>query len=92
MEKDNLSAIEGNRNPIYVQMKEKMKKEESKEIYKNRLRTVEPVFAHIEEQKGFRRFTVWNRDKVNAQWMFICFVHNLHKLMKYGKRFTVSKV
>ncbi len=88
MEHDNLADIEKQRNPIYLQMKEKMNKDKSKEIYKKRLSTVEPVFAHIEEHKKFRGFTVWNIEKVKSQWAFVAFVHNLYKIMKYGKRFS----
>lgn len=44
-------------------MVDKMETDESKEKYKMRFRTVEPVFAQKEENKKFRRFNVWGLTK-----------------------------
>ena len=76
--------INKNKNELFVIMQNKMKKEASQEIYKKRFGNIEPVFGHIQEHKGFKRFTVWRLSRANAQWLFVCFVHNLYKIMKYS--------
>ena len=41
---------------------------------------VEPVFANITFQKGLNRFTLRGQQKVNAQWLLYCMVHNIEKI------------
>jgi len=55
---------------------------EKKTLLKRRKVIVEPVFAHIKEHQGFRRFTVRGLDKVKTQWSMICTAHNLGKLYR----------
>jgi transposase len=47
-----------------------------------RCHIIEPVFAFIKQNLGFRRFTVSGLDNVQAQWALLCTAHNLHKLFK----------
>jgi transposase len=54
-------------------------------IYGQRLAIVEPVFGNIRSQKRLDRFTLRGRIKVNIQWMLYCMVHNIEKLLHYGK-------
>ena len=82
LDKDAAESIE--RKALEERMVKKMETEEAKEIYSKRLSNIEPVFAHIEEHRGFRRFSVWGLPKVKGQWAFVCFVHNLGKIMKYS--------
>jgi transposase len=58
---------------------------EAREIYGRRLAIVEPVFGNVRSQKRLDRFTLRGRIKVNIQWMLYCMVHNLEKILHYGK-------
>jgi septal ring factor EnvC (AmiA/AmiB activator) len=40
-------------------------------IYKMRKAVVEPIFGQINEQRGFRRFSVRGPDKVRAEWKLV---------------------
>jgi hypothetical protein len=48
--------------------------------YRMRKYTVEPVFGHIKQARGFRQFLLRGIDKVRAEWAMICTAHNLTKL------------
>jgi transposase len=52
-------------------------------IYHQRIATVEPVFANV-QNKGMKRFTLRGRPKVDAQWKLFTLVHNLEKIANYG--------
>jgi hypothetical protein len=45
---------------------------------------VEPVFAQIKEQRGFRRFLLRGLKRVIGEWRLICAAHNLLKLYRCG--------
>jgi hypothetical protein len=53
-----------------------------RELYSQRLGTVEPVFGNLRHNKGLRRFTVRGKTKVNTQWSLMRTVHNIEKLAK----------
>ena len=63
------------------QMKDRMAKASSKEIYKHRKTIVEPVFGHI-KNGGFRRFSVRGKDKVAGEFSLVCAAHNIKKMVK----------
>lgn len=72
--------------PTYTDwMKERVDSEYGKRIYAHRMSTVEPVFANIGSNKGLDRFTLRGRSKVQGQWQLYCLVHNIEKLMNYGR-------
>ena len=48
--------------------------------YRLRKQVVEPVFGHIKECRGFRRFLLRGLSQVQAEWALICTAHNLLKL------------
>lgn len=64
------------------EMKEKMQDDESKEIYSKRSSDVEPVFGQIKFNKGFKRFLLKRKDKVNGEALLYGVAHNIGKLMK----------
>jgi len=66
-------------------MKQKLKSEAGRAIYKMRKAIVEPVFGQIKEWRGFRRFSVRGKSKVRAEWKLICMTHNLLKLFRSGR-------
>ncbi len=48
--------------------------------YRLRKHVVEPVFGHIKECRGFRRFLLRGMENVRAEWSLLCTAHNLLKL------------
>jgi len=65
-------------------MKRKIDTEQGRYEYSRRLGTVEPVFGNIRHTRRLNRFSLRGKDKVNAQWLTFCLVHNIGKLQRYG--------
>ncbi|HEY4245964.1 MAG TPA: transposase, partial [Lacunisphaera sp.] len=57
----------------------------TKELYGLRAPTVEPVFAHMKQQMGFRRWTFRGLENVSTQWSFIATTCNLRVLMRHWR-------
>jgi transposase len=70
---------------LLEQMKQKLKTEAGRELYRMRKAIVEPVFGQIKEWRGFRRFLLRGLQKVRAEWKLICLTHNLLKLFRSGR-------
>jgi transposase len=70
--------------PVDEQMREKLRGEQGRSIYKLRKQVVEPVFGQIKEARGIRRFLFRGLNKVTAEWDIICLTHNLLKLFHSG--------
>ena len=67
---------------VIEQMREKLKTNEGREVYKQRKLIVEPVFGQVKEVRGFRRFSFRGLAKNEAEWDLICLTHNLLKLFR----------
>ena len=67
---------------VIAQMREKLKTENGRAIYKLRKMIVEPVFGQVKEVRGFRRFSFRGLQKNEAEWSLICLTHNLLKLFR----------
>ncbi len=67
---------------VKARMREKLKSESGKAVYKLRKTIVEPVFGQIKEARGFRRFSFRGLEKNRAEWLLICLTHNLLKLFR----------
>nr|WP_051690078.1 transposase [Pelobacter seleniigenes] len=65
-------------------MKQKIDSKLGRHIYSQRLGIVEPVFGHICEAIGIRRFTLRSKAKVNGQWQLMAMLHNLTKIHRFG--------
>ena len=63
-------------------MREKLKTEAGKAVYKMHKAVVEPVFGQIKERRGLRGFLMRGREKVAAEWQLMCLTHNLLKLFQ----------
>ena len=63
-------------------MAERMASEVSKQIYRKRKQTVEPVFGIIKEVLGFRRFHLRGLAKVGTEWQLVCLAYNCKRLFK----------
>jgi len=65
-----------------VRQREKHRDEAMRAALKRRGCTVEPVFGHVKEGMGFRRWTFRGLEKVRTQWSVLCTAMNLRKLYK----------
>ena len=63
-------------------MRDKMEKEESKEVYRLRKITVEPVIGNLKQNLGLREFLLRGLDKVKIEMNIVCIAHNLMKIWK----------
>ena len=63
-------------------MREKLRAEAGRAVYKMRKAIVEPVFGQIKEQRGFRRFSLRGKENVSREWKLVCAVSNLLKLFR----------
>ena len=69
--------------------RELMAQEKSKELYKKRQETVEPVFGIMKERQDARRFLLRGLEKVKAEWALLCTAFNLRSLWRiWAKRRT----
>jgi transposase len=65
-------------------MKQKLKTEAGRALYKMRKAIVEPVFGQIKGARGIRAFLLRGLAKASAEWKLICATHNLLKLFRAG--------
>ena len=70
-------------NPTMERMRELLKTDEAKAIYKQRKTTVEPVFGQIKQGRGIRELRFRGVAKSKAEWLLICLTHNLLKLYRH---------
>jgi len=70
------------------EMKQKIDTVEGRKMYGKRLKIVEPVFGNVRAQKDMDCFTLRGRSKINIQWRLYCLVHNIEKIVHYGKSRT----
>lgn len=66
-----------------IQMRVKLQTPVGEAIYRRRKSIIEPVFAYIKAQRGFRRVSLRGRARAAAEWSLICLTHNLLKLFRY---------
>ncbi|WP_162254472.1 IS1182 family transposase [Pelomonas sp. Root1444] len=55
-----------------------------RQLYSQRIGTVEPVFANLRHNKRLSRLNHRGQAKVGTQWRLYCLVHNIEKLSKAG--------
>jgi transposase len=73
------------KDPRLVEMRDKLRTPEGKEIYSRRNHTVETAFGIIKEVMGFRGFLLRGIEKVKGEWTLVCLSYNmkrLHNLIK----------
>ena len=71
-------------------MKQKIDTPDGRRTYGKRLGIVEPVFGNIRICKKMDKFTLRGKTKVNIQWMLYCLVHNMEKIINYGKSYNME--
>ena len=67
-------------SPLRKEMWKKVKSEDGKEIYRNRMFTVEAVFGIIKHIVGFRQFSMRGISKAVGEWDLVCLAYNLKRL------------
>jgi transposase len=61
-------------------MRQRLKTESGKALYKLRQQTVEPVFGIIKSAMGFRQFLLRGLTKVSLEWELVCLAYNFRRL------------
>jgi transposase len=79
-----LDITEEQKAGIIERMKRKIDSPKGRHIYSQRLGTVEPVFGHITDAIGIRRFSLRGKRKVDGQWKLMMMLHNILKIHRYG--------
>jgi hypothetical protein len=82
----NRSYRQGRERPLQW-MKEKIDSALGRHFYSSRLGIVEPVFGHIGDAIGIKRFSLRGKKKVNGQWQLMAMLHNLTKIHRFGMEF-----
>ena len=67
------------------EMKAKLLSTEGHWKMRKRMATVEPVFAHLKEILGFRRFSLKGLEKSKFEFTLLCTAYNIKKLTTAGK-------
>lgn len=65
-------------------MRQAIDSDAGRQLYSQRIGTVEPVFGNIRHNKRLNRLNLRGATKVNTQWTLYCMVHNIEKLAKSG--------
>ena len=65
-----------------LRMRDKMEKPESKEVYRLRKCTVEPVIGNIKQNLGFMEFLLRGLENVRIEMNLVSIAHNLQKIWK----------
>lgn len=79
-----IGSIAKAKNGSLERMKQKIDSTLGRHIYSMRLGIVEPVFGHINDAIGIKRFTLRGKKKVNGQWQLMAMLHNLTKIHRFG--------
>src|SRR3989344_4177227 len=72
-----------------LRMRDKMKKDESKEIYRLSKCTVEPVIGNIKQNLGFREFLLRGLQGTRIEMNLVSIAHNLQKIWRMRRGITV---
>ena len=61
-------------------MQVKLRRGGHRSRYRLRKQTVEPVFGHIKQARGFRQVLLRGLSNVAQEWSLVCLAHNFLKL------------
>jgi transposase len=65
------------REPLRQQARDRLSSEEGKNIYQQRMYTIEPRWANIKFNRKFRMFQLRSLKKVNAEFKLMCLAENI---------------
>jgi len=68
--------------PVVQAMRAKLEQKPAQQLFAQRCHIIEPRFAQLKQHDGFRRWTVWGLESVQAQWALLCTTLNLRILFK----------
>lgn len=74
------------REYLMEDMRKKLRTEGGKELYQERMSTVEPVFGQMKQNRGFTEFLLRGKDKAKVEFLIMCTVHNIEKIAGFLKR------
>jgi Transposase and inactivated derivatives len=74
------------REHLMEDMRKKLRTEDGKELYQERMSTVEPVFGQMKQNRGFTEFLLRGEDKAKVEFLMMCIVHNIEKIAGFLKR------
>jgi len=83
-----LDITQEQKEGVIERMKRKIDSPQGRYIYSQRLGTVEPVFGHITDAVGIKRFSFRGKRKVDGQWKLMMMLHNILKIHRYGWEWT----
>ena len=63
-------------------MRQRLEQPHGAKLYAQRMAIIEPRFAQLKEHDGFRRWTLWGLESVQAQWAMLCATLNLRVLYR----------
>jgi Transposase DDE domain len=72
--------------PGRARMERRLARPAERARYRRRAGIVEPVFGHIKEVLGVRRFSRRGRVACEREWALVCTAHNLLKWWRHGQR------
>jgi len=67
-------------------MRAKLRTKTGKELYQERMYTVESVFGQMKQNRGFREFLLRGKEKVKVEFLMMCIAHNIGKIEGVVKR------
>ena len=70
------------REPLLEAMRDKLRSEEGRQIYKKRAYTVEPVFGQLKWDGRKLSMDLRGWVKVRGEFLLMCLVHNVKKIVK----------
>jgi hypothetical protein len=62
-------------------MRTKLDSAHGKKVYAQRKSIVEPVFGHLKENMGFRKFSLRGMKKVTGEFLLVCMAYNMRKIV-----------
>jgi hypothetical protein len=68
------------KDPILIAMRNKLRTEEGKALYRQRGASVETVFGTIKAALGLRQFNLRGEEKVRGEWSLVCLAYNVKRL------------
>lgn len=74
------------RPPGRARMRRRLARPATAAIYRRRAVIVEPVFGHLKEGRGFRRFQRRGFAACSSEWSLACTTHDLLKLWRHTHR------
>ena len=69
------------RDADHLRMREKLRSEAGRRMYRRRQAVVEPVFGILKEQRGMRKFHRRGLAAVNTEWMLLAIAYNLRQMI-----------